>query len=185
MTKIFQYSIDTGTLPQIWKLENVVPIYKAGDMSLPCNYRPVSLTSKVCKMLEHIVLHYLNKYLDKILCTNQHDFRKGMSCGTQLITVFHQIFQLRDNGLPVQITAFDFAKAFDKVPHQLLVEKLHSFNISVQIIEWIKNFLTARKQQVILNDATSDGQVYHRVMFWDRHSFFFISGILLKISAPV
>ena len=110
-------------------------------------------------MLEYIVLRYLNKYFDKILCTNQHGFLRGMSCGTQLITVFHQIFQLRDNGLPVQIAAFDFAKAFDKVSHRLLVEKLHSFNISVQIIEWIKNFLSARKQQVILNDATSDTQM--------------------------
>ena len=58
-----------------------------------------------------------------------------------------------------EIATFDFATFFDKVPHRLLVEKLHSFNIPVQIIEWIKNFLTARKQQVILNDATSDTQM--------------------------
>ena len=49
LTKIFQYSIDNGTLSQTWKLVNVVPIHKAGDKTLPCNYRPFSLTPHVCK----------------------------------------------------------------------------------------------------------------------------------------
>ena len=66
---------------------------------MPNNYRPVSLTSTVCKMIEHIVLHYLNMYLGDILCTNQHSLGGGgLSCNTQLITVMHHIFEFVDGG---------------------------------------------------------------------------------------
>ena len=89
---IFQYSINTGMLPTDWRLANVVPIHKGGEKVLPNNYRPVSLTFNVCKMLKHVSLHYFSKHLQNILCTNQHGFRRGMSCNTQLITALHLIF---------------------------------------------------------------------------------------------
>ena len=85
-----------------------MPIHKGGNNAMPNNYRPVSLTSTVCNMIEHIVLHYLNKYLGDILCTNQHGFRRGLSSSTQLITVMHQIFEFVDGGKRVQIATFDF-----------------------------------------------------------------------------
>lgn len=159
LTCIFQYSIDTGTIPSIWKLANVVPIHKGDSKTIPNNFRPVSLTSNVCKMLEHILLHYLNIYLEDILCTNQHGFRRGMSCNTQLITTMQQILEMVDGGQPVQIATFDFAKAFDKVSHSLLIDKLHRFNIPVQIINWIEHFLSNRKQQVIINNTVSKTQL--------------------------
>ena len=120
-------------------------------------YRPVSLTSTVvCKMIEHIiVLHYLNnKYLGNILCTNQHGFRRGLTCKIQLIiAVIHQIFEfVDDDGTTAQIVTFDFSKAFAKVSHRALIDKLHKFNISEQIIIWIENFLKDRKQQVTINN---------------------------------
>ena len=90
-------------------------IYKGGSKTMLNNYRSVSLTSTVRKIIEHIVLHYLNKYLGDILCTNQHGFRRGLSCNPYLITVMHQIFESVDDGKTVQIATFDFAKAFDKV----------------------------------------------------------------------
>ena len=101
-----------------------MPIHNGGIKTMPSNYRPVSLTSTVCNMIEHIVLHYLNMYLGDILCTNQHGFRRGLYCNTQLITVMHQIFEFVDDGKTVQIATFDFAKAFDKVSHRALIGKL-------------------------------------------------------------
>lgn len=156
LTSIFQYSMDTATLPTQWKLANVVPVHKSGGKVLPGNYRPVSLTSNVCKMLEHIVLHYFNQHLENILCTNQHGFRRGASCNTQLITALHQILQLVDNGNLVQVAALDFAKAFDKVSHSILIEKLHKFNIPLQLVNWIENFLTGRQQQVVMDGTVSN-----------------------------
>ena len=100
-----------------------MPIHKGGNNAMPNNYRPVSLTPMVCKMIENIVLHYLNKYLGDILCTNQHGLKRGLSRNTQLITVMHQIFEFVDDGGKRQyrrllLTTFDFAKAFDKVVSQ-------------------------------------------------------------------
>ena len=145
LTSIFQYPIDTGTLPLIWKQANV-PIHKGGNNAMPNNYRPVSLTPMVCKMIENIVLHYLNKYLGDILCTNQHGLRRGLSRNTQLITVMHQIFEFVDDVKTVQIVTFDFAQAFNMVSHRALIDKLHKFFVSEQIINCIEKFLKLPKQ---------------------------------------
>jgi hypothetical protein len=83
---IFQASIDTGVLPTQWKTAYVTPIHKKSAREEPSNYRPISLTCIPCKMLEHIVLHYLNKTLESILYNRQHVFRKGLGCETQLCT---------------------------------------------------------------------------------------------------
>ena len=88
LSLIFQASLDQGTLPSIWKTAKVVPIYKKGNKSDPCNYRPVSLTSICCKILEHIVYSSVSNHLTSfnILCDEQHGFRHKRSCETQLIS---------------------------------------------------------------------------------------------------
>ena len=86
---LFQQSVDTGEIPKEWSLANICPLYKKGDRSLACNYRPVSLTCVPCKLLEHIVCSNIMAHLDehKLLSDRQHAFRKKHSCETQLITV--------------------------------------------------------------------------------------------------
>ena len=80
-----------------------------------------------------------------------------MSCNTQLIiaVIIHQIFEFVDDRKTAQIVTFDFSKAVDKVSHRALIDKLHKFNISEQIINWIENFLKDRKQQVTINNISS------------------------------
>ena len=70
LTRIFQKYYDSGILPSDWKDANIVPIFKKGDKKLPSNYRPVSLTSITCKVMEHIVLSNIMEHFDKnnILC---------------------------------------------------------------------------------------------------------------------
>ena len=86
---LFQHSIDTGEIPKEWSLANICPLFKKGDRSLACNYRPVSLTCVPCKLLEHIVRSNIMAHLDeyKLLSDRQHAFRKGHSCEIQLTTV--------------------------------------------------------------------------------------------------
>jgi hypothetical protein len=78
----FRASLDQGYLPKEWKSANVVPIFKKGEKNSAENYRPVSLTSVTCKMLEHIIGSSIMKHLDhhKILNDAQHGFRKQRSC---------------------------------------------------------------------------------------------------------
>ena len=77
LTKIFDQSISTGTLPSAWSTTNVAAIYKKGSRTDPTNYRPVSFTSVCCKVLEHVIYSHVMRHLDhhKALSNAQHGFR--------------------------------------------------------------------------------------------------------------
>ena len=156
LATIFKKSLSISKLPSDWKLAHVTPLHKRGSSDQPNNFRPISLTSIPCKLLEHIVLHHLNIVLDKVLHNRQHGFRKGLSCETQLCGTFHEIAKTTDEGNTVHALVLDFAKAFDKVPHKLLMEKLSKIpDISNEIIMWIHDFLTNRQQKVVIKGQQS------------------------------
>ena len=131
LTRIFQFSLDTGEVPQDKRDANIVPLYKKGDTHLAANYRPDSLTSITCKLLEHIVHSSIMKHFDQqnILCDNQHGFRKRRSCESQLIINIDRIAKYFSNGTQIDIILLDFEKAFDKVPHSRLLYKLQFYGV--------------------------------------------------------
>ena len=126
LTFIFNQSIQTGSLPSDWKTANVTPIFKKGDRAESKNYRPVSLTSICCKVLEHVIHSQVMKHLDhhKILSDYQHGFRKRRSCDTQLVITLHDLTRAIDQKKSVDVIILDFTKAFDTVPHERLINKL-------------------------------------------------------------
>ena len=154
---IFQQSLDTGEIPQDWKNANVVPIFKKGDRTKPENYRPVSLTAVISKMLEHIIVSQIMDHLDRqnILHENQHGFRAKRSCESQLLMTSDDIARQLNQGNQVDMAILDFSKAFDKVPHIRLSNKLHYYGIQGSTRIWIDNFLSNRQQQVVVDNATS------------------------------
>ena len=117
-THLFQQSIDSGDIPKEWTLANISPLFKKGDRSLACNYRPVSLTCVPCKLLEHIVCSNIMAHLDehKLLSDKQHAFRKWHSSETQLATVINDWAKILDNKCQVDTFILDFEKAFDTPP---------------------------------------------------------------------
>lgn len=157
LTRIYQYSLEAGEVPQDWRDALVVPIYKKGERHIAANYRPVSLTSISCKILEHIIHSSIMKHLDanKILTDAQHGFRNRRSCETQLIVSVQEIARRLAKGLQVDIILLDFAKAFDKVPHSRLLHKLTYYGVNIKTINWVRSFLENRKQNVVLEGATS------------------------------
>lgn len=157
LTKLFQLSLDTGDVPSDWRNAWVVPIFKKGERHLASNYRPVSLTSIVCKVLEHIVHSSVMKHFDRnnILTDIQHGFRKNRSCETQLLTTTHEIAKHLSADSQVDVILLDFSKAFDKVPHARLLEKLAYYGVRNNTLKWISAFLSQRKQQVLLEGILS------------------------------
>ena len=155
---LFQQSVDTGEIPKEWSLANICPLYKKGDRSLACNYRPVSLTCVPCKLLEHIVCSNIMAHLDehKLLSDRQHAFRKKHSCETQLITVIDDWAKILDKGGQVDTFILDFEKAFDTPPHELLKCKLYGYGIGGKTLKWIDSFLCDRQQRVMVNGVKSD-----------------------------
>ena len=154
---IYKQSLEDGSVPDDWKLAAVVPVYKSGKKNNVKNYRPISLTSICCKMLEHIIVSNLVSHLEEnsLLSSKQFGFRKGSSCEMLLVDMIHNIAMALDCGATVDVVAIDMAKAFDTVPHDLLILKLQSYNVSTQVVDWFQAFLMGRKQFVALNGKKS------------------------------
>ena len=157
LAEIFRKSLSCGRLPQDWKLGSVTPIFKKGDRSLPGNYRPVSLTSVPCKVLESLIRDQLVEHLIATgqLSKDQHGFGARRSCTTQLLEVLEEWTQILEDGDPVDALYLDFRKAFDSVPHRRLLNKLSACGVAGGALEWIRSFLTGRHQQVIIKGRTS------------------------------
>lgn len=158
LTLIFNKSLSTGQVPNDWLTANITPIYKKGDKTTPGNYRPVSLTSICSKIMEHIIHSNIMRHLDKhnILTDKQHGFRSKHSCETQLLMTTHDLIYALDHNTQTDMIIMDFSKAFDTVPHNRLLYKLNKYGITDNLHLWISNFLTKRKQRVVVDGEHSD-----------------------------
>ena len=151
-------SQSTGIVPSDWRTAHVSPVYKKGKKYNPKNYRPISLTCICCKLLEHLIVKHILSHADthNILYPLQHGFRTGRSCETQLLEFIDDVTLNMENGKQTDILVMDFFKAFDKVSHSLLLHKLHYYGIQGELNNWIQNFLSNRKQAVVLEGDKSD-----------------------------
>ena len=117
----------------------VSPIFKTGDETSAANYRPISLTCILCKVLEHIIASHLVKHFEKhdLLYDLQHGFREKRSCDTQLTMLFEDLARNTSVGKQTGLILLDFSKAFDKVNHSKLIWKLHQYTIRGNALSWI------------------------------------------------
>ena len=154
---LFNRSLREAVFPDIWKLGNLVPLFKKGDRSKTSNYRPVSLLSNIGKIQERIVFkHMYNHFVNNnLLFKYQSGFRPGHSTTYQLVDIFHHICQSFDEKQYSCMVFCDISKAFDKVWHKGLLFKLRQNGIKGNLLLWISNYLTSRKQRVQINSATS------------------------------
>jgi hypothetical protein len=157
LTIIFQISLESGVAPSDWKTAHVAPVYKEGPKHNPENYRPISLTCICCKLLEHIVVSNIMSHADKynILYPFQHGFRKFRSCETQLIEFIDDVTRNLDDGKQTNVLIMNLSNAFDKVSHNLLIQKLKHYGIRGKVNNWIESFLSGRTQAVIVEAKLS------------------------------
>ena len=154
---LFQKSLQYSTVPQDWRSANVTPVFKSGNKKLVSNYRPISLTSTVSKIMESLIRsslrsHFLN---NNLINSSQQGFLERKSCLTNLLHCMEEVTSILDEGHSADILYLDFSKAFDKVQHQRLINKLQSLGIGGSILAWIKAWLSGRKQRVVLNGKHS------------------------------
>ncbi|KAF7235049.1 C-type lectin domain family 2 member D [Varanus komodoensis] len=131
LASIVETSWRMGEVPEDWRVASVVPIFKKGSRKDMGNYKPVSLTSIVGKTIERLIIERDLVMLDREgrLTATQHGFRKNRSCQTNLVEFYDKVSRWLDGGDTVDVVYLDFSKAFDKVPHDILMEKLRSFGI--------------------------------------------------------
>ena len=158
LARVFNLSLKEGVVPFEWKEANIIPLFKKGSRNKSENYRPVSLTSVICKLLERLIKDHMVDFLvkHKLLNSSQHGFLKARSCLTNMLCFLEEITKWIDMGSPVDIIYLDFQKAFDKVPHQRLLLKLKAHGIGDSITDWIEQWLTDRRQRVVVDGEVSN-----------------------------
>ena len=150
-------SLDNGSIPKEMKEAHVKPILKKGPKKLSENYRPVSLTSHVIKIFERVVKVNLVNFMEEnnLLKNFQHGFRKKRSCLTELIDYQNEILQAVLDNKNMDVIYLDFAKAFDKVDHKIVLQKAKKMGIGGKIIDWLAEFLTNRSQKTVIEGQES------------------------------
>ena len=136
---------------------NVCPIYKKGDKQCVSNYRPISLTCIFAKILKRIVytkLYYLFEH-NNLFCDSQYGFRQHRSTTTLLLTAIDDWARSLNSHYSTHCLFLDLSKAFDSVPHKRLLLKLQHYGVGGSLLDWLRCFLTTRRQRVILNGSFS------------------------------
>ena len=148
---------EAETTPTVLNQPTIIPKYKGDSKSDPANFRPIALTSHLIKIFEKVIRTKLVSYLEDTnqFNPNQHGFRKGRSCLSQLLAHHDMVTSLLEQGIGVDTVYLDFSKAFDKVDFETLLKKLRKVGIGGKIGRWIHSFLTDRTQTVIVNNETS------------------------------
>ncbi len=158
LATLFTLSLDAGRIPEDWKVAVVCPLQKKGNRHDAANYRPVSLTSVVSKVMERIIKRAIMSFVlgQGLISPSQHGFLPHRSCLTNLLSADEKVTEILDGGSSVDMVLIDFAKAFDSVNHRLLCHKLASLGIHPTIVEWTSGFLTDRTFQVRVGDILSE-----------------------------
>ncbi|PKU46489.1 rna-directed dna polymerase from mobile element jockey-like [Limosa lapponica baueri] len=154
---VYQQSWQAAEVPADWRLGNVMPIHKKGQKDDPRNYRPVSLTSVPGKVMEQIILSAITQHMKdaQVIRPSHHEFMKGRSCLTNLISFYDKLTPLVDEGKAVDVLYLDFSKAFDTVSHSILLEKLAAHGLDRSSLHWVKNWLEGWAQRVVVNGVKS------------------------------
>ncbi len=144
LTDIFQKSLDSGELPADWREANIAAVYKKGERYKALNYRPISLISICCKVMEHVIASNIMHHLEgnNILYELQQGFRSMRSCEIQLLSLIDKLTKTKDNKVQTDVIIMDFTKAFDKVSHSRLLLKLNHYGVQGKTNQWIKNLLS-------------------------------------------
>ena len=157
LTKIFNISLQSSTFPDNWKLAHLSAIPKTSHPKSKTNFRPISLLSCMSKVMERIIFNEMYKYFmdNHLLITENSGFKKGDGTVNQLIHIVHNIHKGLDHKRDVCMVFLDISKAFDRVYHEGLIFKLKQLGIEGKLLEWLKSYLTNRKQIVVLNGQSS------------------------------
>ena len=152
----FNSIVSSRIWPSIWKISYVTPLHKAGSTSCIANYRPISILPKLSLIFEKLLFAFLYKRVRKQIVRQQHGFMVCRSTTTQLLSYLDLVYRNRDSNTPCVTIYFDVRKAFDSVPHHILLSKLQTFGLGSCLVELLDSYLAQRVQCVKVNNCISE-----------------------------
>ena len=155
LTGLINLAIQTSTFPEHLKRAQVTPIHKKNDTLSKTNYRPVSILKTTSKLYEKVLSEQLSQYFDNILDQYMCAFRKGHGCQTTLLRLLEDWKMALDRNEFVAAVLMDLSKAFDCLPHDILLSKLSAYGLCNESLNLLKSYLSGRTQQVKLNGIVS------------------------------
>jgi len=185
---MFNLSFQTGIIPHQWKIANIVPIPKIPNPSSLTDFRPISLTPIISRLLERTVVKtnlyplFFNPTLAPLF-SDQYAFRPFGSTDAAIISIIHHITSLLSDNSYVRLIALDFSKAFDTVKHSCILSKLSALSISDQLFNWLVNYFQGHSHTTRFNNATSSTAEVNASVFQGSAigpSLFVMNGIDLK-----
>ena len=158
LSNFFALTLKQARIPNAWKKAIVTPIYKNGSKTLVKNYRPISITSCCSRILERLLNGKILRHLvqNNLLNGSQHGFLPGKSTDTILLKFYDYVTENVDKGFVVDAVFFYYSKAFDSVPHAVLLSRLESSGVTGNLLDWVKCFLIGRQQRVKVGDVYSE-----------------------------
>ena len=158
---IFECSMNEGKFPSSWKMANVQPVHKKDSRQIKSNYRPISLLPIFSKIYEKIIFDAMYNFFvsNDLISKHQSGFRPGDSTIYQLLAITDEIFESFENNAETRAAFLDISKAFDKVWHDGLLFKLKRSGIDGHLYSLIHDFLSNRKQRVVLNGMESSWEL--------------------------
>ena len=154
----FNRSLETSVFPPSLKLANVTPVHKKGNRSEKDNFWPASILPNLSKVFERCIYNQIAQFFDKILSKHQCGFRKGHSAQHSLIVLFKKWKESVDQGHVFRALLTDLSKAFDCLPHKLLIAKLNAYGFDNNAMRFVYDYLTSRKQRTKTSDTHNSWQ---------------------------
>ena len=157
LSQLFNLSLSQRKLPKIWKEAIVIPIFKRGLHNNPNNFRPISLTSAVCRVMEKIIQEKITDHLmdNNLFHNSQNGFLPNRSTLSLHINLFDDLTNILDNKTQIDMLYLDFSKAFDRVSHKKILHMLTTYKIDPQIMNWLKDYLNFRRQRTVVENTFS------------------------------
>lgn len=151
----FNIMMKNGVFPTNLKSGFIIPIHKSGDLTSVKNYRPIVIQSSLAKVFECIVLDRLSFAMKGTIIGEQHGFQPGRSTTTNLLVFTSKVLGAFARGNQLDCVYLDYSKAFDRISHRLLIEKLKAYGVSGSLLQWFHSYLSGRTLQVKYSSTLS------------------------------
>lgn len=160
LTVLFNLFLKMRIFPSMWKVTRVTPILKSGDKSMVINYRPIAVLSNISKVFEVCIFNHISRAVMHAITPRQHGFVRSRSVLTNLACFMQFAGSSLDIGSQVDEVYMDFAKAFDKLSHAILLVKLaNRYGFHSNLLEFLNSYLTNRRTYVEVRESQFSSNV--------------------------